>query len=363
MNPSAFISYSHDSNDHADRALKLADRLRSEGIDVRLDQYESSPKEGWPMWMDRQISNSDYVVCICSATYYRRVMGKEKAGTGLGVRWEGRQIYQHIYDQGSLNHKFIPIYFSDSSPSQIPIPLKGITHYAVETEEGYEALYLALRGVMKQEKPELGELRSLEPKDRQTDVGAFLTGFIDPILWDQAKWNGTVYMYSTSGDEPPWLGFLFENEDAAAEIFKGWHKRLGEADEYNELRISIIEGDIPGEEKGYTVAITSNVINTYNRAEKQGIELPKPYVFILSRTNRMNPAPDSVNLDTFKEQFNRFGSYFLVPCIKDNRQFVPVSKLRLHKRTINFRNTAEITSKNDPDALVMPQFYNETPER
>src|SRR5688572_16767762 len=109
MNPTAFISYSHDSNEHADRVLSLANRLRSEGIDVRLDQYEDSPAEGWPRWMDTQIDRCDYVICICTATYYRRVAGMEKSGTGLGVRWEGNQIYQHLYDHGSRNERFIPV--------------------------------------------------------------------------------------------------------------------------------------------------------------------------------------------------------------------------------------------------------------
>ena len=53
--PSVFISYSHDSTEHADRVLALSDRLRADGIDCILDQYEVSPPEGFPRWMDRQI--------------------------------------------------------------------------------------------------------------------------------------------------------------------------------------------------------------------------------------------------------------------------------------------------------------------
>ena len=44
--PRVFISYSHDSEEHAVRVLALADRLRSEGIEAILDQYEMSPPEG-----------------------------------------------------------------------------------------------------------------------------------------------------------------------------------------------------------------------------------------------------------------------------------------------------------------------------
>jgi hypothetical protein len=51
--PKVLISYSHDSPEHADRVRELSDRLRADGIDCILDQYEVSPPEGWPLWMDK----------------------------------------------------------------------------------------------------------------------------------------------------------------------------------------------------------------------------------------------------------------------------------------------------------------------
>jgi DNA polymerase III epsilon subunit-like protein len=48
--PTVFLSYSHDPAEHGDAVLALSNRLREEGIDCCLDQYEESPSEGWPMW-------------------------------------------------------------------------------------------------------------------------------------------------------------------------------------------------------------------------------------------------------------------------------------------------------------------------
>ncbi|MCA9710484.1 MAG: toll/interleukin-1 receptor domain-containing protein, partial [Myxococcales bacterium] len=42
-----FISYSHESDEHQRRVLGLANQLRKDGLDARLDQYESNPPEGW----------------------------------------------------------------------------------------------------------------------------------------------------------------------------------------------------------------------------------------------------------------------------------------------------------------------------
>src|SRR5216684_3961547 len=69
--PKVFVSYSHDSPEHADRVLALADRLRSDGIDCILDQYEESPAEGFPRWMDQQMRAADFVLMICTPKYYQ----------------------------------------------------------------------------------------------------------------------------------------------------------------------------------------------------------------------------------------------------------------------------------------------------
>ena len=109
--PKVLISYSHDSPEHAQHDLELANRLRADGIDCTIDQYVVAPAEGWPRWMDKQIQDSDFVVMVCTETYYQRVMREEQPGKGLGVRWEGHLIYGEIYRAGTMNTKFIPVLF------------------------------------------------------------------------------------------------------------------------------------------------------------------------------------------------------------------------------------------------------------
>jgi hypothetical protein len=41
--PKVFISYSHDTAEHQERVLDLADRLRADGIDAEIDQYNAAP--------------------------------------------------------------------------------------------------------------------------------------------------------------------------------------------------------------------------------------------------------------------------------------------------------------------------------
>ena len=68
-NEEVFISYSHDTVEHVEAVLELSDRLRSEGIDCVLDQYEVSPPEGWPRWMDKKfVTRNMYFLFALSLT-------------------------------------------------------------------------------------------------------------------------------------------------------------------------------------------------------------------------------------------------------------------------------------------------------
>jgi hypothetical protein len=159
-----FISYSHDSPEHMDRVLALSNRLRQEGVDCRIDQYEESPREGWPQWCDRQIEQSDFVLVACTQTYLRRFKGEETPGKGLGVAWEGHIITQELYNAQGQNNKFIPIIFSGQDAAHVPLILQSATHYHVSAE-GYEQLY---RHVTRQpliEMPELGAVKSMPARE------------------------------------------------------------------------------------------------------------------------------------------------------------------------------------------------------
>jgi hypothetical protein len=165
--PRVFISYSHDSPEHQDRVLALADRLRLEGVNASIDQYVQSPPEGWADWCETEIRKSDFVLMVCTETYLRRVNHEEEPGKGYGVLWEARLIRQHLYDQGSASGKFVPVIFADGSSAHVPTPVKGASIHRVETAEGYERLYRLLTDQPLVRRPELGTLRRLPERPRQ----------------------------------------------------------------------------------------------------------------------------------------------------------------------------------------------------
>lgn len=161
-----FVSYSHDSAGHEGRVLALADRLRSDGVDCVLDQYEPAPAEGWPRWMERRIAASRFVLLICTDVYLRRVEGRERPGTGLGVAWESNLLYNLLYAAGTLDERLIPVLLDAADVGHIPLPLRGLARYVVADDAGYEALYRRLTDQPISPGPALGEVRRLAPAPR-----------------------------------------------------------------------------------------------------------------------------------------------------------------------------------------------------
>jgi TIR domain len=351
-----FISYSWDDEDHVRSVLALSNRLRSEGIDCVLDQYEASPLEGWPRWMDRKIRDAQFVLVICTRSYYRRVMGEERVGTGLGVRWEGNLIYQYIYNAGTTNAKFIPVLMRPEDQQFIPTPLQGATRYHVDTQGGYDRLYARLLNSPMAQKPELGRQRPLPAREVKTDISLYVSAPVEPPLWDQARWQATFVMVPEDGSHPPILGLAFLHEAPARRIFEQWRQRYGESDEFEELRVSIIEGDISGKMPGYSVHVGPDLENMIRRYKAAGLTInpDNSYIIGVGRIHRMNPRPGSKNLEMFKQAYQHFNCYFLVPgtCELDGSKLKPILDLGILKTSIQFRRVEDI-GDNDIDSIVL----------
>jgi hypothetical protein len=163
--PRVFLSYSHDSETHRERVLSLSERLRADGIETILDQYENGgPPEGWPRWMLDRLDEADRVLVICAPTYHRRFRGHEEPGKGKGVDWEGAIITLALNEARSKTTRFLPVLLDLSDEAAIPEPLRGQSFHCLTTEEAYQDLCDVLldRGGV-----EPGPVGELKPKPRR----------------------------------------------------------------------------------------------------------------------------------------------------------------------------------------------------
>ena len=198
----ALISYSHDSAQHKERVLDLANRLCDDGIDCHIDQYETSPAEGWPRWMNRQIEEADFVLVVCTKIYSERFIGGAATTGGLGAKWEGAVITQDLYEAALHNTKFIPVIFSQEDSQFRPKVLRPVTYYNVGTEDGYEDLYRRLTDQPSILKPAIGEVKKLPPRralpTSQANKNASSPAISAPIVNVASKVNESLVLLMNS---------------------------------------------------------------------------------------------------------------------------------------------------------------------
>jgi hypothetical protein len=132
--PKVFISYSHDSIEHKKWILSLAIRLRNNGIDAILDQFELKPGDDIPSFMEKYLSNCNKILMVCTENY----VSKANTGTG-GVGYEKMIITSNLMKNIDEN-KIIPI-IRQLNPSNVPTFLKTKLHINFHNDSDFEFSY------------------------------------------------------------------------------------------------------------------------------------------------------------------------------------------------------------------------------
>ena len=154
-NPKVFISYSHDSPEHKRWVSELAARLRHNGIDAILDQWDLGPGDDITLFMESGLRDSDRVLVICTDTY----VSKANAGEG-GVGYE-RMIVTAQLIQNLGTNKFIPVIRQASGEEKTPTFLGTRVFIDFTAESQFDAAFEKLLRELHREptmqKPPLGK--------------------------------------------------------------------------------------------------------------------------------------------------------------------------------------------------------------
>lgn len=102
-NPKAFISYAWETDEIKLWVKELAIKLRADGIDAKLDQWEVVPGDQMPHFMEKSVRDNDYVLIVCTPKYKSK--SENRVG---GVGYEGDIMTAEVL-QNSNHRKFIPI--------------------------------------------------------------------------------------------------------------------------------------------------------------------------------------------------------------------------------------------------------------
>ncbi len=247
--PKVFISYAWESRDHKQWVKELAVRLRVDGVELILDQFELWPGDQLPEFMEKSVRTSDAVLIVCTPSFKEK--SDKRAG---GVGYEGSVITAEVLS-GAPRRKFIPLLRRGEWKNSAPSWLLGTVYLdfrrdADQLEEAYSELLATLHG-RREAPPPIGSppfpkehrQESISNKPRSPGpaelasypfvVKALLdTGRSDPATHDLAK----AWLMRSSLDDASWpfvwtaLMDAKPHDDELADMGRAWLVRTSPND-------------------------------------------------------------------------------------------------------------------------------------
>jgi hypothetical protein len=126
-----FLSYRHESAQHAQAVRRLGELLRNAGISVALDQFlleelAGGPAEGWPKWSEDAADRSACILVVASKGWFAAFENKsDSPGAGLGAAVEADILRQKLYDDKGVNTKLRLAFLDDTPDHLVPTRLRA----------------------------------------------------------------------------------------------------------------------------------------------------------------------------------------------------------------------------------------------
>lgn len=184
--PKVFISYAHESDEHAEAVRTLWTLLRENGVDAKIDLVaEASGRVDWPLWMEDMVRWAEHVLVIASNAYCKRAEGRADPGEGRGVGWEARLIREEFYKNQRDLDRFVPVLLPGHSTDELPdfLAPHSSTVYTLRefTVAGAEPLFRLLTRQPLEIEPKPGKRPLLPPR------GPVLAGAAARVVARRAK--------------------------------------------------------------------------------------------------------------------------------------------------------------------------------
>ena len=117
-----FISYSWDSDEHKRWVRRLSDELNDAGIETLLDEKDIPLGERFTVFMERSISESDFVLLVLTPEYKRKADNRLNVASGVGYE---DQIMTEEVNELNNHIKYIPVLASGGWKESTPKWAKG----------------------------------------------------------------------------------------------------------------------------------------------------------------------------------------------------------------------------------------------
>ena len=132
--PKCFISYSWDNDEHKDWVRCLATELQRNGVETRLDQWDTHPGMDVTNYMETCIRESDFVLLVCTPIFAQ----KANAGIG-GVGYEKGVVTGEIFADAHSTKKFVPVLRKGNPRDSLPSYLKSRVYIDFRDDNMFES--------------------------------------------------------------------------------------------------------------------------------------------------------------------------------------------------------------------------------
>ncbi len=221
--PKVFISYSHDTPNHKKWVSEFSSRLMENQVAVILDQWDLSPGDDVPKFMEKSVLEADRVLVICTEPYVH------KANEGMGgVGYEAMIVTgQLISNLGTK--KFIPVIRQVGKDILLPTALSTRCYINLSDDNIYEEEFNKLVNELRN-KPKNKPLFGKSPL-AVTPLGNEIpldNTFNDPIPSITNSTGDVLKIYNTAlsivrkGDVVAWRKIIREAKQITAEETNKW---------------------------------------------------------------------------------------------------------------------------------------------
>ena len=174
-NPKVFASYSHDSPEHMAWVQDLCAKLRKNGVDVTLDEWDLGLGGDLARFIENAVRDADRVIVICTPHYVKKANSRKS-----GVGYETSMITAELY-QNSETTKFIPVIRQSSGDKKTPDFLETRVYIDFtddnQFDEKFDELLREIHQAPRIQKPPLGR----SPFADQTSAPETSSGYLPEI--------------------------------------------------------------------------------------------------------------------------------------------------------------------------------------
>lgn len=134
------VSYAWEDEAYRELVARLAARLRSDGIDARLDRWNVDDRP-LPDFMASEVRKADKVLMLCSPAYKKKVHAMQDGERATGAGLESALLTSAVFNDYTLRKKILVVVARGDAADAVPDGFAGLARDKLSLDPFDEAAY------------------------------------------------------------------------------------------------------------------------------------------------------------------------------------------------------------------------------